>query len=56
MSGPVEGIDQSDALAFAMDLTPLVRDDSLDVVEHVTGFIDRFRADVVTKLGKRLGR
>lgn len=50
------GIDQSDALAFAMDLTPLAHDDSLDVVDYVTGFIDRFRDDVAAKLGKRLGR
>ena len=50
------GVDLSDSLAFAMDLTPLAHDDSLDVVEYVTGFIDRFRADVVAKLSKRLGR
>ena len=50
------GVDQSDALAFAMDLTPLTHDDSLDIVDYVTGFIDRFRADVVAKLGKRLGK
>ena len=50
------GVDHSDALAFAMDLTPLVHDDALDVVEYVTGFIDRFRADVVAKLGRRLGK
>ena len=50
------GVDQSDALAFAMDLTPLVQDDALDVVEYVTAIIDRFRADVVARLGKRLGR
>jgi LmbE family N-acetylglucosaminyl deacetylase len=48
------GVDQSDALAFAMDLTPLAHDDSLDVVAYVTGFIDRFRADVTAKLRKRL--
>jgi LmbE family N-acetylglucosaminyl deacetylase len=50
------GVDQSNALAFAMDLTPLAHDDSLDVVEYVTGFIDRFKADVVAKLGRRLGK
>jgi LmbE family N-acetylglucosaminyl deacetylase len=50
------GVDNSDALAFAMDLTPLVHDDTLDILEYVTGFIDRFRADVVAKLGKRLGK
>lgn len=50
------GVDASDALAFAMDLTPLVRDERLDILDYVTGFIDRFRADVATRLGKRLGK
>jgi LmbE family N-acetylglucosaminyl deacetylase len=50
------GVDSSDALAFAMDLTPLAHDDSLDIVEYVTGAIDRFRADVVAKLRSRIGK
>lgn len=50
------GVDQGDSLAFAMDLTPLAQDDSLDIVEYVTAFIDRFRADVAAKLSKRLGK
>ena len=48
--------DTSDALAFAMDLTPLAHDDSLDIAEYVTGFIDRFRADVLAKLRRQLGK
>lgn len=48
------GVDQSDALSFAMDLTPLALDGSLDVVAYVTGFIDRFKADVAAKLRQRL--
>ena len=47
--------DASDALAFAMDLTPLAHDDTLDIVDFVTGAIDRFRADVAGKLRARLG-
>ena len=47
-------VDQSDALAFAMDLTPLAHDDSLDIVGYVTGFIDHFKADVTAKLRARL--
>ena len=47
--------DKAEMLAFAMDLTPLAHDDSLDIVEYVTGFIDRFKADVTAKLRKRLG-
>ena len=50
------GVDESDALAFAMDLTPLAQDETLDVVDYVTGFIERFKADVTAKLRKRLGR
>ena len=50
------GVDRGNALAFAMDLTPLVKDDTLDIVAYVTGYIDRFRADVVAKLSKQLGR
>jgi LmbE family N-acetylglucosaminyl deacetylase len=49
------GIDNSDALAFAIDLTPLAHDESLDIVAYVTGFIDRFRADVTSKLKRQLG-
>ena len=47
--------DVSNALAFAMDLTPLAHDDTLDIVDYVTGAIDRFRADVAGKLRARLG-
>jgi LmbE family N-acetylglucosaminyl deacetylase len=50
------GVDESDALTFAMDLTPVIHDERLDVLDYVTGFIDRFRADVVARLGKRLGK
>lgn len=46
--------DEAEMIAFAMDLTPLAHDDSLDIVEYVTGFIDRFKADVTAKLRKRL--
>jgi len=49
-------VDRAGSLAFAMDLTPLVRDDSLDIAEYVDGFIARFRDDVFTKIQNRLGR
>jgi LmbE family N-acetylglucosaminyl deacetylase len=42
--------DQESALNFAMDLTPLVDDPELPIVPYVLAFIDRFRADVETKL------
>lgn len=47
--------DSSDALAFAMDLSPLAHDDTLDIVAYVTGAIDRFREDVAAKLRARIG-
>jgi LmbE family N-acetylglucosaminyl deacetylase len=47
--------DAAEMIAFGMDLTPLAHDDSLDIVDYVTGFIDRFREDVVAKLRKRIG-
>jgi LmbE family N-acetylglucosaminyl deacetylase len=46
--------DAATQLIFGMDLTPLVQDESLDIVEFVCGFIERFNHDVKTKLGKRL--
>jgi LmbE family N-acetylglucosaminyl deacetylase len=47
--------DKCESVALAMDLTPLVADASLDIVEYVLGFIRRFEADVRNKLTKRLG-
>ncbi|MCX6343657.1 MAG: PIG-L family deacetylase [Armatimonadetes bacterium] len=38
--------DTSTAVTFAMDLTPLIQDDLLDIGEYVKGFINRF-AEVV---------
>jgi LmbE family N-acetylglucosaminyl deacetylase len=40
------GTDEESAINFAMDLTPLVEDPTLDVVKYVTGLIDSFRTDV----------
>ncbi len=47
--------DKTGALTFAMDLTPLVEDDRLDVFEHARGFIRRFEDEVRDRL-QRLGR
>jgi LmbE family N-acetylglucosaminyl deacetylase len=49
------GTDEESALSFAMDLTPLVEDANLPVTDYVLAFIDRFRADVETRL-KTLGK
>jgi hypothetical protein len=48
------GTDAASALSYAMDLTPLIMDPSLDIAEYVTGYIDRFKADVLAKLSGML--
>lgn len=47
--------DASTQLVFGIDLTPLVTDDSLDMVAYVMGFIERFQEDVRSKIQQRLG-
>lgn len=42
--------DKAQQVCYALDLTPLVRDESLDVAGYVTGFIGRFEADVAQRL------
>jgi len=42
--------DAADKIWFAMDLTPLVRDDKLDVGRFVLGHVDKFRAEVEEKI------
>jgi len=44
--------DKETELTFAMDLSPLVRDTSLDPVKYVTGYIDQFKADVESRIAK----
>jgi len=48
--------DKTTQLNFGMDLTPLVADESAEIIEYVCGFIEKFQADVREKLSKRLGR
>lgn len=47
--------DKFTELIFGLELTPLVVDPTADIVDYACGFIDKFRADVRGKLGKRLG-
>ena len=47
-------IDTATSLIFGMDLTPLVTDPTRDIVDYVTGFIEKFRDDVSRKLTQRL--
>ncbi|MCX7974899.1 MAG: PIG-L family deacetylase [Candidatus Aminicenantes bacterium] len=47
-------VDTSTSMIFAMDLTPLIRDDQLNIIDFVQGFIDRFGADVRKRLQQLL--
>jgi len=47
--------DSASQLIFGIDLTPLVADDSLDIIDYVCGFIDQFKAGVRGKLAAKLG-
>jgi LmbE family N-acetylglucosaminyl deacetylase len=46
------GTDVSTALTFAIDLTPLISDESISVAEYVKGFIDRFAQEVLGRIQK----
>lgn len=43
--------DIATGMAFAMDLTPLIQNPSMDIVEYVQEHIDRFTSDVKGRLG-----
>lgn len=44
------GTDQASALAYGMDLTPLITDPALDIDEYIKGYIERFRQDVTERI------
>ena len=46
--------DQESAMQWAMDLNPLVQDESLDPIAYATGFIDRLKTDVTNRLRQSL--
>ena len=47
-------LDQSDQVINGMDLTPLIEDDSIDMVTFILDAINRFRLDVEQKIRKIL--
>ena len=47
--------DAAKQLIFGMDLTPLVQDAQRDITQYAVDFIEQFRADVQSKLNRRLG-
>ena len=46
------GTDSAALVNYAMDLTPLVVDPSIDPAAFVAGFIDRFRSEVLDRIGR----
>lgn len=47
------GVDESEQVIFAMDLSPLIKDDRMDVTEYVMQRVNKFADDVRSKIGKR---
>jgi len=46
------GVDESTALIFGIDLTPLIEDDHLDLGGYAQGYIDRFAQEVSDRIAK----
>jgi LmbE family N-acetylglucosaminyl deacetylase len=46
------GVDESTSLNFAMDMTPLLENEQLDVGQFVEAFIDRFAVEMSGRLAK----
>jgi LmbE family N-acetylglucosaminyl deacetylase len=46
------GVDAAEKVSFAMDLTPLISDKSLDISSFAEGFINRFKSDVLNNICK----
>lgn len=47
-------VDRSQAMSYAMDLTPLIEHDELDITTYITDYIDRFKKDVYDRIQKML--
>lgn len=45
------GTDEAAYVTYAMDLTPLIKDKTMDICDYVIGYIDRFKADVKKRIG-----
>ena len=45
-------VDQAKLMQFAMDLTPLISDNTMDIADFVAGRIERFKSDVIERIRK----
>jgi LmbE family N-acetylglucosaminyl deacetylase len=44
------GTDETAAVSYAMDLTPLILNKGVDICEYITAYIDRFKEDVAGRI------
>ncbi len=49
------GVDECTGVSFAMDLTPLIEDDTLDPLTFVQGYLNNFLSDVTERVKKFQG-
>lgn len=47
-------VDKYSSAIFAMDLTPLIKDETMDIKEYIKGYIERFCQDVTGRISKML--
>ncbi len=47
-------VDTTQLMAYAMDLTPLIMDKTMDIVDYAAGYINTFKDDVAERLRKQL--
>ena len=45
-------VDRAEQVSYAIDLTPLIEDDSLDLVEYIISYIDNFASEVKARITK----
>ena len=45
-------IDEAEQMIYGIDLTPLIENDDLDVVEYATAFVERLKDDVYSRINK----
>lgn len=48
--------DIASKVSFAMDLSPLVQNPDLDIIEYVHGYIERLAADITDRLNRQIRR
>lgn len=46
------GCDTATGLNYCIDMTPLIENDELDMTDYILGYIDRFRKDVIDRIGR----